>query len=59
MRDKLLALAALQKVDLDIAALKKNAEAYPREMSELEKQLATAKAAVDTERAKLDQLEVQ
>ena len=26
MRDKLLALAALQKVDLDIAALKKNAE---------------------------------
>ncbi|MFO0594803.1 MAG: C4-type zinc ribbon domain-containing protein [Myxococcaceae bacterium] len=55
----MLALAALQKVDLDIAALKKNAEAYPREMSELEKQLATAKAAVDTERTKLDQLEVQ
>lgn len=59
MRDKLLALAALQKVDLDIAALKKNAEGYPREMAELEKQLATAKAAVDAERTKLDQLETQ
>jgi hypothetical protein len=59
LRDKLLALAALQKVDLDIAALKKNAEAYPREMAELEKQLATAKAGVDAERTRLDQLETQ
>jgi uncharacterized protein len=59
LRDKLLALAALQKVDLDIAALKKNAEAYPREMSELEKQLNAAKAAVDGERAKLEQFESQ
>lgn len=59
MRDKLLALAALQKVDLDIAALKKNAEVYPREMAELEKQLNTAKAAVDAERTKLEQLESQ
>lgn len=59
MRDKLLALAALQKVDLDIAALKKNAEVYPREMAELEKQLSAAKAAVDAERTKLDQLETQ
>ncbi|MGV3625270.1 MAG: zinc ribbon domain-containing protein [Archangium sp.] len=54
-----MALAALQKVDLDIAALKKNAEAYPREMAELEKQLAAAKASVDGERAKLDQFESQ
>ena len=59
MRDKLLALAALQKVDLDIVALKKNAEVYPREMSELEKQLNAAKASVDAERTKLDQLENQ
>lgn len=59
MRDKLLALAALQKVDLDIAALKKNAEGYPREMAELEKQLGAAKAAVDAERSKLEQLESQ
>ena len=59
MRDKLLALAALQKVDLDIAALKKNAEVYPREMSELEKQLNAAKASVDAERTRLEQLESQ
>lgn len=54
-----MALAALQKVDLDIAALKKNAEGYPREMAELEKQLGAAKAAVDAERSKLEQLESQ
>ena len=59
MRHKLLALAALQKVDLDIAALKKNAEVYPREMSELEKQLNAAKASVDAERTRLEQLESQ
>ena len=59
MREKLLALAALQKVDLDIQALKKNAEVYPREMSELEKQLNAAKASVDAERTKLEQLESQ
>lgn len=59
MRDKLLALAALQKVDLDIAALKKNADAYPREIADLEKQLAAAKAAVDAERTRLDDLEKQ
>jgi predicted nucleic acid-binding Zn-ribbon protein len=59
LRDKLLALVALQKVDLDIAALKKNAEAYPREMGELEKQLQAAKAAVDAERTRLDDQERQ
>lgn len=59
MRDKLLALAALQKVDLDIAALQKNAEAFPREISELEKQLAQAKGAVDAERSKLEEIERQ
>jgi uncharacterized protein len=59
LREKLLALAALQKVDLDILALKKNAEVYPREMSELEKQLNVAKASVDAERTKLEQFETQ
>ena len=59
LREKLLALAALQKVDLDILALKKNAEVYPREMSELEKQLNAAKASVDAERTKLEQFESQ
>jgi uncharacterized protein len=59
LREKLLALAALQKVDLDAAALKKNADAYPREIADLEKQLAAQRAAVDAERVKLDELERQ
>ncbi len=59
MRDKLLALVSLQKVDLDIAALKKNAETYPREIGEFEKQLATAKSAIDAEKSKLDDLDKQ
>jgi uncharacterized protein len=59
LREKLLALAALQRVDLDMAALKKNAESYPREIGELEKQLAAARAAVDAERTKHDELDRQ
>lgn len=59
MREKLLALAALQKVDTEVAALKKNADGYPKDIGELEKQLATAKAAVDAERTKFDELEKQ
>lgn len=59
MRAKLLALAALQKVDLDAAALKKNAEGYPREVADLEKQLATQRAAVDAERTKLEEIDRQ
>lgn len=59
MREKLLALAALQKVDLEAAVLKKNADGYPRDIAELEKQLATERASVDAERARLDDLERQ
>jgi hypothetical protein len=59
VREKLLALAALQKVDVEVAALKKNADAYPKEIGELEKQLAAARAAVDAERTKLDEFEKQ
>lgn len=59
MREKLLALAALQKVDTEVAALKKNADGYPKDIGELEKQLAAAKAAVDAERTKFDELEKQ
>jgi uncharacterized protein len=59
LREKLLALAALQKVDLDAAAIKKNADGYPREIAELEKQLATQRAAVDAERARLEDLDRQ
>jgi predicted nucleic acid-binding Zn-ribbon protein len=59
LRDKLLALVSLQKVDLDIAALRKNAETYPRDIGELEKQLAAAKSAIDAEKSKLDDLDRQ
>lgn len=59
MREKLLALAALQKVDVEVAALKKNAETYPRDIAELEKQLAAARAAVDAEKVKLGELDRQ
>jgi predicted nucleic acid-binding Zn-ribbon protein len=59
LREKLLALAALQKVDVDAAVLKKNADGYPREIAELEKQLAAQRAAVDAERARLDDLDRQ
>ncbi len=59
MRDKLLALVSLQKVDLDIAALRKNAETYPRDIGELEKQLSAAKSAIDSEKSKLDDLDKQ
>ena len=59
MREKLLALAALQKVDLDAAVLKKNADGYPREIAELEKQLSAQRAAVDAERARLEELDRQ
>jgi predicted nucleic acid-binding Zn-ribbon protein len=54
-----LALVNLQNVDLEIAALRKTAEAYPRDIAELEKQLAAAKSAVDAERAKLEDFERQ
>lgn len=59
MREKLLALSALQKVDIEIAALKKSAEAFPKEIAELEKQLSQEKAAVDLEKTKLDDLDKQ
>jgi predicted nucleic acid-binding Zn-ribbon protein len=56
LRDKLLALTALQKVDLDIAALRKSADSFPREISDLDKQLQASKSAVDAERNKLEDL---
>lgn len=59
MRDKLLALVSLQKVDLDITALRKNAETYPRDIGDLESQLAAAKSAIDAEKSKLDDLDRQ
>ena len=56
LREKLLALASLQTVDLEIVALKKNSDAYPREIAEFEQQLAAHRSAVDAERQTLDDL---
>lgn len=59
MREKLLALAALQKVDLEIASLRKNAETFPKQLAELEKELGSVRAATEAERAKLQDIEKQ
>lgn len=59
MQDKLKALTQLQKVDLEIAALRKSSEVYPRQTAELEKELAGAKSAVEAERNRLLDVERQ
>ena len=55
----MLALVALQKVDLEIAALNKSASDYPRQIAELEQTLGTARSATEAERAKLLDLDRQ
>ncbi len=59
MREKLQSLAALQKVDMEVAAFKKSAETYPKQIAELEKELGVLRSAVDAERGKLDDIERQ
>jgi predicted nucleic acid-binding Zn-ribbon protein len=59
LREKLLSLAALQKVDVEIAAFKKSAETYPKQIAELEKELGVVRSALDAERGKLDDIERQ
>ena len=59
MREKLLALVALQNVDLEIAGLKKSTETYPKDITELEKQLTVVRSSIEGERAKLLDLDRQ
>lgn len=59
MQERLKALADLQKVDLEIVALRKTAEVYPRQMGELERELSMARSEVEAERAKLLDVERQ
>ena len=59
MREKLQSLAALQKVDLEIATFKKSAETYPKQIAELEKELGQARSAAEAERNKLSDLDRQ
>jgi len=54
-----MALADLQRIDLEAANLRKAAEVYPRQMAELERELGTARAAVEAERARLLDVERQ
>jgi predicted nucleic acid-binding Zn-ribbon protein len=49
----------LQKVDLEIASLRKAAESYPKQLADLEKELNGAKAAVEAERNRLLEIERQ
>jgi len=53
------ALAELQKVDLDVVALRKSAEVYPKQMGELERELSLARSEVEAERTKLLDVERQ
>lgn len=59
MREKLKALMELQKVDLEIASLKKSSEVHPKQIAELEKELGSARSALEAERAKLGDIEAQ
>ena len=43
LREKLQSLAGLQKIDLEIAAFKKSAEIYPKQIAELEKEASFLK----------------
>ena len=57
MREKLKALADLQKVDLEIASHRKSAEVYPKQLAELEKELVAARGQVEAERERLLDIE--
>lgn len=59
MREKLKALAELQKVDLEVAALRKSADIHPRQLAELERELGAARSAVEAERIRVADIERQ
>jgi hypothetical protein len=59
LREKLKALAELQKVDLEVAALRKAADVHPRQISELERELGAARSAIEAERSRVADIERQ
>ncbi|MBZ4331283.1 C4-type zinc ribbon domain-containing protein [Corallococcus interemptor] len=59
MREKLKALAELQKVDLEVASLRKAADVHPRQISELERELGVARNGIEAERTRVADLEKQ
>ncbi|HEY0093693.1 MAG TPA: C4-type zinc ribbon domain-containing protein [Archangium sp.] len=59
MREKLKALAELQKVDLEVASLQKAADVHPRQLAELERELGAARSAIEAERNRVADIERQ
>lgn len=59
MREKLKALVDLQRIDLEIASVKKSAEVHPKQIAQLERELDVAKSALEAERARLNDIETQ
>jgi predicted nucleic acid-binding Zn-ribbon protein len=59
LREKLKALAELQKVDLEVAALRKAADVHPRQIAELERELGGARSAIEAERSRVTDIERQ
>ena len=59
MQAKLGALLNVQKVDLEIASLRKATETYPKQLAELEKELGAARAELEAERGRLLEVERQ
>jgi hypothetical protein len=59
LREKLKALAELQKVDMEAAALRKAADVHPRQIAELERELGAARSAIEAERARVADVERQ
>lgn len=53
VKEKLKGLEALQTVDLQILDLQKAGEAYPKRLAELDAELASARSALEAERARL------
>lgn len=59
LKEKLLALTELQKVDLELASLKKSHEVFPKSLAEVEKELGAARSALEAERSRVADLERQ
>jgi predicted nucleic acid-binding Zn-ribbon protein len=59
LREKLKALAELQKVDMDAATLRKAADVHPKQIAELERELGAARSAMEAERARVADIERQ
>ncbi len=54
-----MALVELQKLDLEVASLRKSGEVWPKQMAELERELAAARSAMEAERSRAQDVERQ